>query len=100
MKNITDFIPKGKKNAVTTEELKIITGFDERTIRQYIANARLKGVVICSSLKSEGGGYFLPCSPDEAVEYVRTEQSRIYSAEKALQGALKYIGEQNGGDKY
>ncbi len=74
--NIIDFIPKGRKNAVTTEELKARTGFDVRTIRQHIANARLKGTVICSSLKSEGGGYFLPESPDEALEYVRTERNR------------------------
>ncbi|MFR7908761.1 MAG: hypothetical protein ACLU4K_11155 [Oscillospiraceae bacterium] len=98
--NIIDFIPKGRKNAVTTEELKARTGFDVRTIRQHIANARLKGTVICSSLKSEGGGYFLPESPDEALEYVRTEQNRIESANMALQGAVKYISEQNGGDRY
>ena len=98
--NIIDFIPKGRKNAVTTEELKAITGFDVRTIRQHIANARLKVTVICPSLKSEGGGYFLPESPDEALEYVRTEQNRIESANMALQGAVKYFSEQNGGDTY
>lgn len=98
--NIIDFIPKGRKNAVTTAELKAVTGFDVRTIRQLIANARLKGNVICSSLKSEGGGYFLPESPDEALEYVRTEQNRIESARMALQGAVKYVSEQNGGDTY
>lgn len=51
--NIIDFIPKGRKNAVTTEELKIRTGLDIRSIRKCIANARLKGAVICSSLKSD-----------------------------------------------
>lgn len=98
--NIIDFIPKGRKNAITTEELRAITGFDVRTIRQYIANARLKGAVICSSLKSEGGGYFLPESPDEALEYVRTEQNRIESANMALQSAVEYVSEQNGGEAY
>ncbi|MGN1086216.1 MAG: hypothetical protein ACI4Q5_04190, partial [Porcipelethomonas sp.] len=68
--------------------------------RQLIANARLKGNVICSSLKSEGGGYFLPESPDEALEYVRTEQNRIESARMALESAVKYVSEQNGGDTY
>lgn len=98
--NIIDFIPYGRKNAITTEELKAITGFDVRTIRQHIANARLKRAVICSSLKSEGGGYFLPESLYEALEYVRTEQNRIESVNKALQGAIRYVSEQNGGDTY
>lgn len=98
--NIIDIIPKGRKNAVTTEELKARTGFDVRTIRQHIANARLKGTVICSSLKSEGGGYFIPESPKEALEYVRTEQNRIDSAGKALESAVRYVADQIGGDTY
>lgn len=80
---------EGIKNAVTTEELKTITGFDERTIRQHISNARLKGYVICSSLDS--GGYFIPETPEEAAPYVRTEMHRIYMQEKALESALKYV---------
>jgi len=69
--NIIKFIPRGKKNAVSGKELKQLTGHDERTVKQQIANARLKGAVICSILDGNRGGYFIPESPEEAVEYVR-----------------------------
>lgn len=91
--NITDFIPKGRANAISSKELKALIGIDERTVRQNIASTRLKGVVICSILDGNSGGYFLPESPEEAVEYVRTERARIRSAKRALQGAEKYISE-------
>ncbi|MBQ8010205.1 MAG: hypothetical protein IJ265_01455 [Oscillospiraceae bacterium] len=89
--NILDFIPFGKQNAVSTEYLKDVTGLDMRTIRQQIANARMRGAVICSSLRSEGGGYFQPESPEEAAEYVRTERCRIESAKAALASAEEYV---------
>lgn len=91
--DITKFIPYGKKNAVSGKELKQIIGCDERTIKQHIANARLKGSVICSILDGNKGGYFIPESPAEAVEYVRTEQCRIQSAKEALRSAEKYINQ-------
>lgn len=95
--DIIKFIPHGKRNAVSGKELKQLTGCDERTVKQHIANARLKGVVICSILDGNNGGYFQPDSPDEAIEYVRTEQLRINSAKAALKAAEKYIaGEVNG----
>lgn len=89
--NIVDFIPHGMTNAVTGKELRQITGLDERTVKQQIANARLKGAVICSILDSNKGGYFIPDSPEEAVEYVRTEQCRIQSAKAALKSAEDFI---------
>lgn len=89
--NIIDFIPHGMKNAVTGKELRRITGLDERTVKQQIANARLKGSVICSILDGNRGGYYIPDSPEEAVEYVRIEQCRINSARAALKSAEKYV---------
>ena len=93
--NILDFIPVGKNNAVTGKELQNMTGLDGRTIKQQIANARIRGSVICASLSCDGGGYFIPSCPSEAVEYVRTEQCRINSAKEALKAAEIYV---SGGD--
>lgn len=90
---IIDYIPYGRQNAVSTDYLKAITGLDTRTIRQMIANERTQGAVICSSLKSDGGGYFLPADPSEAVRYVRTEQHRIESAREALKSAVRYVAQ-------
>lgn len=89
--NIVKFIPHGMKNAISGKELKQLTGHDERTVKQQIANARLKGAAICSILDGSRGGYFIPDSPEEAVEYVRTEQCRIQSAREALRAAEEYI---------
>lgn len=75
--------------------LQIITGLDGRSVKQQIANARRRGLVICSILDSNSGGYFIPSSPSEATEYVRTEQCRINSAREALKAAEIYI---SGGD--
>ncbi len=89
--NILDFIPVGKNNAITGKELQNITGLDGRSIKQQIANARIKGSVICSSLDGSRGGYFIPSCPGEAVEYVRIEQCRINSAKEALKAAEIYV---------
>lgn len=93
--NILDFIPVGKNNAITGKELQNITGLDGRSVKQQIANARIRGAVICASLKGDGGGYFIPSCPSEATEYVRTEQCRINSAKEALKAAEIYV---SGGD--
>lgn len=45
---ITDYIPKGKENAVTRTELVIRTGICDRKVRQEIENARAGGAIICN----------------------------------------------------
>ena len=86
---ILDYIPAGAENAITGRQLQSVTGLDVRTIKGLIANERLHGAVICANL--DGGGYFLPRTPLEAVEYVRIEQHRISSAKQALAAAEKYV---------
>lgn len=89
--DITKFIPHGKDNMISGSDLSQLTHLDGRTIKQLIANARMKGAIICSSLEGNRGGYFIPDTPAEAVEYVRTEQCRIQSAKEALRSAEEYI---------
>ena len=91
--NILDFIPVGKNNAITGKELQNITGLDGRSVKQQIANARLRGSVICSKLDGSNGCYFIPSCPSEATEYVRTEQCRINSAKEALKAAEIYVSD-------
>jgi len=55
--DITKYIPIGKENAVTTAQLKDLTGLTERQIRREINIARINGAVILSDLKT---GYWLP----------------------------------------
>lgn len=88
---IQDYIPHGRNNAISGSDLKTLLNVDSRTVKAMIANARLNGAVICSSLDGNNGGYFIPDSPEEAYEYVVTEQKRIKSAKRALKAAEKYI---------
>lgn len=89
--DITKFIPHGRDNMISVSELAQLTQLDSRTVKQLIADARTRGTVICSSLEGNRGGYFIPDTPEEAVEYVRTERSRISSAIAALRSAEEYI---------
>lgn len=91
--DIIKFIPHGKDNMISGSDLAQLTQLDSRSVKQLVANARTKGAVICSSLEGNRGGYFIPDTPEEAVEYVRTERSRINSAKAALRSAEEYIKE-------
>lgn len=92
MIKITDFIPKGRNNAVSMDELATRTGLDKRTVRQAVFNARRKGVVICSSTSNEQGGYFLPLDISEAIPYYREQLARIKSGTIVLEGIIDFIG--------
>lgn len=47
--NLLDYIPFGKENAVTRQELVRLTGLDDRTIRNEIKRLNREGVPILSS---------------------------------------------------
>ena len=86
-----DLIPTGKDNKITAATLKTMTGYTTRELKRAIARLRSEGAIICSSLDSENGGYFKPRTPEEALEYVRTERKRIASEQRALKAAEQYI---------
>lgn len=91
---VLDFIPFGKENAISQEDLAIRMQCDKRTIRATIYSARVKGAVICSTC--EGGstaGYYRPLSVNEAMPYIKMQRSRIASAKEALKSAEEYISE-------
>lgn len=90
--NIIDFIPFGRENAISMEELAHRIGRDKRTARNYVFTARRRGNVICSTCCGNGSdGYYLPVSVKEVIPYVRMQQSRIESAKLALKSAEDYI---------
>ena len=89
--NISDFIPYGRANAIPQKQLALLTGQTPREVRRAVFNARRDGEPICSSVDETDGGYFYPAEPREALEYLRTQQSRIKSARTALAAVEKYI---------
>lgn len=90
--NVIDFIPYGKKNAISNEELAIRLNTDKRTARKFVHHARVKGANICSTCDGdETAGYYIPLSVEEAMPYQRMQRSRIASAEAALKPVEDFI---------
>ena len=90
---ITDYIPKGKENAVTRTELVIRTGICDRKVRQEIENARADGAIICND--QDGKGYYLPESNDEIYRAYKQDKHRALSIlrrQKTMRKTLKEAG--------
>jgi len=92
--NIIDYIPKGKDNAITREELVKLTGFTDRIIREQISQARRDTAIINNQ---DGRGYYKPSDREEIERYIKQESSRAKSIFWCLRGAKKALKEvQNG----
>lgn len=86
-------IPHGVANAINCRELAQLTGVEPRVIKYVISKCRREGIIICSSLDTDRGGYFYPATLDELRTYVITEQKRIDTAQLALNPAIKKLSE-------
>ena len=90
---IVDYIPTGRKNAITRKELCRITGLSDRQAREHIAQARRSTPII--NLQ-DGDGYFIPDPSDNAdmgllKRYVRQEEARLKSIGWSLKAARKTL---------
>lgn len=90
---ILDYIPTGKRNAVTRTQLCIRTGLSDRLVRKAIHDARRKIPIINLS---NGDGYYIPDmnipeEQNELLHFVRQEQSRIKSTGWALTTARRTL---------
>lgn len=89
---ILSFIPFGKENAISMEELAIRMNTDKRTVRKRVFTARVKGSKICSTCEREStAGYYRPISAADAIPYVKMQRSRIQSAQAALKPIEDFI---------
>lgn len=91
MIDIMDFIPHGKRNAIPSRDLQALLHVDKRDLQRIIRNARLKGAVICGKIDGHKGGYFIPDSIEEAIEYICIEKKSIQSQKEALKPVEEYI---------
>lgn len=92
---IEDYIPYGKENAVTREQLVILTGLSDCQIRGQIAKAR-RHILILNL--QDGQGYYRPTSDERAdVErFVRQEKSRASKIFWSLKAADDFLSQVNG----
>ena len=81
---IINFIPYGKANAVSRNELSNVTGLNDRKVRLLISKARKECVIL--SLEN-GSGYYQPTADDypELRRFINREESRA----KSVFGSLK-----------
>lgn len=87
MSKITDFLMTGKENAIPMIDLAAATNIPERSLRQEILEARLRGELIISNEQ----GYFLPADHEEIREYVIKRKAFIKTASAALKPFINAI---------
>lgn len=95
---ISDYIPYGRANAISNDDLSIVSGKDKRETRRLVHQARANGDPICSTCEERKGGYFMPANEFEARIYYRQQRSRIKSAIAALNGVKKYLKKRSDGN--
>lgn len=94
---ILRFIPRGKQNAISMEQLSSLTGWTLRETRSAIYQARCAGALICSSCDRFASGYFQPETESEVRAYKAMQESRIRSAARAVRSARQYLKAKEGG---
>ena len=90
--NIADFIPVGKENAVTREQLCRLTGLGDRVNRKLIEIARTEGVIIVND--SDGEGYYISENEADIRRQMVTNHNRAMSIlrqQKLLRQKLEEI---------
>lgn len=75
--NIVDFIPTGKANAVTREQLCSLTGLRDRAVRKLIEIARIEGAIIINA--QDGAGYYVSDDPVDIRRQMATNRNRAMS---------------------
>lgn len=94
---IVDYIPFGKENAISRQQLVRTTGLSDRDVREAISLARRNTVILNLS---NGKGYFQPIQGEEddlVVKYFKQEDSRLKRIGWSLLATRRRVKEiQNG----
>lgn len=88
MKDIKNFIPLGRENAISCRRLSGLSGLSERDVQKAVLQARAEGYPICST---PSNGYYMPMSIDEAIAYYRAQKNRLHSGNIALRPVKELI---------
>ena len=94
--NIVDYIPIGKKNAVTRLKLRIATGMSDRSMRDAIAEAREHTPIIADKF---GRGYYIPTEEElpEARCFLEQEKHRAKSIFRSMKALRAFVEGQTDG---
>ena len=78
-RRVSDFLSRGRENAVPLRHLKKLLEVDGRTVRLMIERERRAGTPICAD---NATGYFLPSTADEKAACVRSMRHRARESMK------------------
>ena len=95
-KQLICLLGKGEGQAVSREQLAVLMGMDDRTMREAVAYARLEGVCIANA--QNGKGYYLPENLEEYKRQYRQTLNRgrnILAQLKALRHAIADLEDQD-----
>lgn len=95
-KHLICLLGKGEGQAVSREQLAVLMGMDDRTMREAVAYARLEGVCIANA--QNGKGYYLPDNLEEYKRQYRQTLNRgrnILAQLKALRHAIADLEDQD-----
>lgn len=90
---ITDFIGRGKENAVTRAELVAKLNLPDRTIRNLIEDERRKGTLIINA--GDGAGYYISDNLADLERQYRMNHNRAMSVlvqQKHLRRRIRELG--------
>ena len=90
---VKEILKTGKVNALSPEYLASRLGLSSvRGLQKQVEKERREGAVILSS-STPPGGYYLPGSRREVMEFIRTLENRADGTLKALNSAKKCLQE-------
>ena len=93
---VEELLNRGKENAITTEELMRACNMgNRRDLTLQVAHERAAGALICSTTSGHGG-YYLPNSREEALEFIESMSRRAKNTFKAIKAARMYIKQIDG----
>ena len=74
---VADAVPEGKANAISRQELAEKLGVCDRTMREWLENAKKDGLPIAND--QDGTGYFQPVTPEEIERQLAQLRNRAMS---------------------
>lgn len=97
---VNELLNKGKSNAITTEELVRACHFrNSRELTIQIAREREEGALICSKTSGQGG-YYLPESREEVIDFINSMSNRAKNTFKAVKAARRYLEQIDGQQEF
>lgn len=91
---LSEYIPKGAKNAISADRLATVLGIEKRTLRAEISAHRQNGHLILSSA-GKNSGYYFPETAEEVRQFVAEQKKRALTTLKGIKSAQQWLKDQN-----